>query len=124
PAVLQCRIHQHDHRLDAGDDVVSRRLEWSRRSAVSTIRDYLLLRKDFVLPVFIHLAARNVAAFPFRSIDEFWLEVSIAGGNPEHCADGYGSVFYDGLKTTSSKFQVSGFKISRKRSSASNLQFR
>ncbi len=30
-AVLQRRIHQHDHRVDAGDDAVSRRLERSVR---------------------------------------------------------------------------------------------
>ena len=57
-------------------------------AAIAVARRLLLLRQSDAVPVSVHLAARNFAAFSFRSIDDFRLEVSGAGGNHQHRADG------------------------------------
>src|SRR5205085_7078292 len=89
-ALLHGRVRQHVYGLDAGDDDVLRRLAGPRRLDVSASRHLLFSRQGHLLSLSLHLAARHAAPLPLRSVDELWLEVPVADGDPEsdHHGDG------------------------------------
>ena len=55
-------------------------------------RRLLFSGQGLLFPVSLHLAARNAAAISFRSINEFWLEVSGAGRDYQHRANRHPAV--------------------------------
>src|SRR5262249_38128552 len=83
-ALLHGRVRQHDDRLGAGDDLVSGRMEWAFRQRIPLARRVVVPGQSLLLPVSVHLAARDASAFPLRPVDEFRMEGSVAGGDLQH----------------------------------------
>src|SRR5262247_2083641 len=83
-AIFHGRVRQYDDSFGAGDDAVLGRMEWAGRRNLPLAGPRLVPGESLLLPVPLHLAAGDAAAFPLRPVDEFRVEGVVAGGALQH----------------------------------------